>query len=437
MAKTIGLYNLLGQVQSYISRNFTAAIGDDDKRTQLKYYIEQFIRDNDFTVEGIPDKDVIDRLYSEMAEYSILTKYLSDSAIEEVNINGWDDIAITYRDGRIEKTDEHFFSPCHATDIVKRLLHHSGMIIDNATPIAQGHLPGNIRVTALKDPIVDEDRGISVSIRMLHTQSVDRQYLLDTGALTEEMMSFLETCLRYGVSFVIAGRTSSGKTTLLNTLLGSVPYGKRIYTIESGARELDLLKRDENGKVINNVVQTLSRPSDNPIYDVTQDSLVRTALRFTPDVICIGEMRDNEAHDAVEASSTDHTVITSVHGAGGRYAHMRIAFLCQRRFPIDISISIRQAAIAFPIVVFAHRLEDNSRKIMDITECVVHDDGELEYRVLYRYNIIGNEEVDGKVQIYGYFEKVNAPSDSLCDKLIRGGIPQDLLNKFTSGGDDK
>ncbi|MBR0236096.1 MAG: CpaF family protein [Clostridia bacterium] len=437
MAKTIGLYNLLGQVQLYISRNFTAAIGDDDKRTQLKYYIEQFIRDNGFTVEGIPDKDVIDRLYSEMAEYSILTKHLSDSAIEEVNINGWDDIAITYRDGRIEKTDEHFFSPRHATDIVKRLLHHSGMIIDNATPIAQGHLPGNIRVTALKDPIVDEDRGISVSIRMLHTQSVDRQYLLDTGALTEEMMSFLETCLRYGVSFVIAGRTSSGKTTLLNTLLGSVPDGKRIYTIESGARELDLVKRDKDGKVINNVVQTLSRPSDNPIYDVTQDSLVRTALRFTPDVICIGEMRDNEAHDAVEASSTDHTVITSVHGAGGRYAHMRIAFLCQRRFPIDISISIRQAAIAFPIVVFAHRLEDNSRKIMDITECVVHDDGELEYRVLYRYNIIGNEEVDGKVRIYGYFEKVNAPSDSLCDKLIRGGVPQDLLNKFTSGGDDK
>ena len=437
MAKTIELYNLLGQVQSYISQNFTAAIGDDDKRTQLKYYIEQFIRDNGFTVEGIPDKDVIDRLYSEMAEYSILTKHLSDSAIEEVNINGWDDIAITYRDGRIEKTDEHFFSPRHATDIVKRLLHHSGMIIDNATPIAQGHLPGNIRVTALKDPIVDENRGISVSIRMLHTQSVDRQYLLDTGALTEEMMSFLETCLRYGVSFVIAGRTSSGKTTLLNTLLGSVPDGKRIYTIESGARELDLVKRDKDGKVINNVVQTLSRPSDNPIYDVTQDSLVRTALRFTPDVICIGEMRDNEAHDAVEASSTDHTVITSVHGAGGRYAHMRIAFLCQRRFPIDISISIRQAAIAFPIVVFAHRLEDNSRKIMDITECVVHDDGELEYRVLYRYNIIGNEEVDGKVRIYGYFEKVNAPSDSLCDKLIRGGVPQDLLNKFTSGGDDK
>ncbi len=437
MAKTIGLYSLLSQVQSYISRNFTAAIGEEEKRSQLKYYIEQYIRENEYAVDGMTDKEVIDRLYSEMAEYSILTKYLSDPSIEEVNINGWDDIAVTYRDGRIEKKAERFFDARHATDVVKRLLHHSGMIIDNATPIAQGHLPGNIRITALKEPIVDEDRGISVSIRMIHTESVDREYLINTEALTDEMMSFLEMCLRYGVSFVIAGRTSSGKTTLLNILLASVPDWKRIYTIESGARELDLVKRDNYGNVVNNVVQTLSRPSDNPIYDVTQDSLVRTALRFTPDVICIGEMRDSEAHDAVEASSTDHTVITSVHGAGGRYAHMRIAFLCQRRFPIDISISIRQAALAFPIVVFAHRLEDNSRKIMDITECVVHDSGELEYRVLYRYEIIGNEQVYGNVRIYGYFEKVNSPSKSICDKLIRGGVPQDLLNKFTNGGNAK
>lgn len=74
---------------------------------------------------------------------------------------------------------------------------------------------------------------------------------------------------------------------------------------------------------------------------------------------------------------------------------------------------------------------------MDISECIVHDDGELEYRVLYRYEIVGNEQIDGKVKIYGYFEKVNIPSDSLCDKLIRGGVPQDLLGKFTSGGDDK
>ena len=161
-----------------------------------------------------------------------------------------------------------------------------------------------------------------------------------------ERASELKTCLRYGVSFVVAGRTSSGKTTLLNSLLGSIPDSKRIYTIESGARELSLVKRDEQGRVINNVVHTLSRPSDKDIYDITQEDLVMAALRFDPDVICVGEMRDAEAHSAVEASSTDHTVLTTVHGGGGRYAHRRIAFLSQRSLPeadIHSSVGLPQA----------------------------------------------------------------------------------------------
>ena len=430
----IELSSLVPLCQSFIARNYSAAIIDKSKTEELKAYIGKYLYDTNYSVVGFDTKGLVERLFEEMAEYSILTKHLADPDIEEININGWDDVALTHLDGRIEKAKEHFFSPTHAIDIVKKLLQHSGMIIDNAAPIAQGHLPNNTRVTALKEPIVDADRGIAVSIRMLHPQRVDRESLLQTESITEEMLYFLEVCLRYGVSFVVAGRTSSGKTTLLNSLLGSIPDGKRIYTIESGARELSLIKRDGNGKVINNVVHTLSRPSDKEAYDISQEDLVMAALRFDPDIICVGEMRDAEAHSAVEASSTDHTVVTTVHGGGGRYAHRRIAFLSQRRFPIDMKISMQQAALAFPVVVFAHKLEDNSRKVMDISECVVHDDGELEYRTLYRYKINSNEYKDGRFHIIGEFIKENSPSDYLCTKLLRGGIPQEILHKFNEGG---
>ena len=430
----IELSSLVPLCQSFIARNYSAAIIDKSKTEELKAYIGKYLYDTNYSVVGFDTKGLVERLFEEMAEYSILTKHLADPDIEEININGWDDVALTHLDGRIEKAKEHFFSPTHAIDIVKKLLQHSGMIIDNAAPIAQGHLPNNTRVTALKEPIVDSDRGIAVSIRMLHPQRVDRESLLRTESITEEMLYFLEVCLRYGVSFVVAGRTSSGKTTLLNSLLGSIPDGKRIYTIESGARELSLIKRDGNDKVINNVVHTLSRPSDKEAYDISQEDLVMAALRFDPDIICVGEMRDAEAHSAVEASSTDHTVVTTVHGGGGRYAHRRIAFLSQRRFPIDMKISMQQAALAFPVVVFAHKLEDNSRKVMDISECVVHDDGELEYRTLYRYQINSNEYKDGRFHIIGEFIKENSPSDYLCTKLLRGGIPQEILQKFNKEG---
>lgn len=424
------LWSVLAKTQQYISKYYASALTDESKHDQLKSYIEKYILDEGFLVDGFTDEKLIERLYSEMVEYSVLTPYLGSPDIDEINVNSWDDIVITWSDGHLEKLEEHFHTPGHAVDIVKRLLHHSGMIIDNATPIAQGHLPNNTRITAIKSPVVDEDCGISVSIRLLHPQRVDRKCLIDSGMANEEMVAFLEMCIRYGVSLVVAGRTSSGKTTLLNALLGSIPDDKRIYTIESGARELFLVKRNRFGEVQNNVVHTLSRPSENEAYDISQENLVVAALRFDPDIVVVGEIRDAEANSAVEASLTGHTVVTTVHSGPAESAHGRISLLCQRRFQLGMEVSLSQARQAFPLVVFAHKCEDNTRKIMDISECAVSPEGRPEYRCLYRYNITENEYKDGKFSIRGGFEKVNLPSAHLRTLLTRGGVPREALNRF-------
>ena len=383
----------------------------------------------------MPNQELIDRLYCEMAQYSILTPFLGSPNLEEINVNGWDDIALTLLDGTIVKLKEHFHSPQHAVDIIKRLLHHSGMIIDNATPMSQGHLPGNTRITALKEPIVDEDRGIAVSIRLLHPQRVTLQNLVETEFATREMVDFPCMCIRYGVPFVIAGATSSGKTTLLNAIMSSIPDNKRVFTIESGSRELSLVRRGEDARVINHTVHTLSRPSDNPAYDITQEDLVIASLRFNPDVVCIGEMRDVECYSAVEASLTGHTVVSTVHAGPGSAAHMRIALLCQRRFPINFQTSLMQAGQAFPIVVYCHKLENNTRKCMDISECIINAAGEREYNCLYNFEITRNTIENEEFVIEGQFHKPNMMSDSLRRRLIQYGVPQNELNRFLKGAD--
>ena len=380
---------------------------------------------------------MVERLFTEMAESSILTKHLADPDLEEININGWDDVALTHLDGRIEKAEEHFFSPQHAIDVVKKLLHHSGMIIDNAAPIAQGHLPNNTRITALKEPIVDEERGVAVSIRLLHPQRVTLENLVETGFATQEMVDFLCMCIRYGVPFVVAGATSSGKTTLLNAIMTSIPDNKRVFTIESGSRELSLVRRGEDGHIVNNAVHTLSRPSDNPAYDITQEDLVVASLRFNPDIVCVGEMRDVECYSAVEASLTGHTVVSTVHAGPGSAAHMRIALLCQKRFPINFQTSLMQAGQAFPIVVYSHKLENNSRKCMDISECIINAAGEREYNCLYNYEITKNTIEDEQFIIEGHFCKPNMMSDSLRRRLVQYGVPQNKLNRFLKGDDSE
>ena len=96
-----------------------------------------------------------------------------------------------------------------------------------------------------------------------------------------------------------------------------------------------------------------------------------------------------------------------------------------------MEVSLSQSRQAFPIVVFAHKCEDNSRKVMDITEGEVTPEGKTFYRCLYRYNIVENIYDGNKFIIKGEFEKVNTPSAYLQTLLTRSGVPQEELSKFT------
>jgi len=88
------------------------------------------------------------------------------------------------------------------------------------------------------------------------------------------------------------------------------------------------------------------------------------------------------------------------------------------------------AGQAFPLVVYCHKLENNERKIMDISECAIQPDGSRQYRQLYRYRIIKNTVQNGEYAIEGVFEQVNTPSESLQRRLMQYGIPQNILDRF-------
>ena len=408
----------LEQVQQEMTSRYAELFNHEDERHQMLAYIRQYLEEHTDWPDILRSRRAED-IYAEMAEYGFLTPYLRSDRLEEININAWNDVAVTDRNGKTEKLQEHFRSPQHAENLLKRLLHHSGMIVDGASPMAQGHLPGNIRITVLKSPLVDRSCGIAASIRFLHPSEIRLEELAESGFAPREELDFLCMCARYGVPFVIAGATGSGKTTLLNAVLATVPPEKRIFTIETGSRELSLVRRTEDG-VENNVIHTLSRPSESSALDISQEDLVVASLRFHPDLVCVGEMRDVECYAAVEASLTGHTVVSTVHAGAGESAHTRIALLCQKRFPLDFSTSMLQAAQAFPVIVFTHQLEDKSRRIMDVTECRIDGHGKRCYHSLYRYQLEGDRETNRTV---GSFRKAGTMSQSLYERLLRNGAP--------------
>ena len=437
-ARSAEYKEVLSRVQTHCAKNYAKLVSsetDQDTMRQLKDVISAYLVSEKLTCENLTVDILSERILADMAGYSILAKYIYEPGVEEVNVNAYDDIEVIYSSGRSVKVPEKFNSPQQALDVVRRMLSKCGMVLDDTVPSVLGYLEKNIRISADKPPIVDEDVGINVSIRIVNQATVTREKLLDYGAATEEMLDFLEACIKHGVSVCFAGATSSGKTTLMAWLLSCIPDNQRLITIEEGSRELNCIKRDEDGNVINSVVHLLTRPHSDPVMNIDQDILLERTLRKNPNVIGVGEMRSYEAMTAAEASRTGHTVATTIHSNSAAQSYRRMMTLAKKKFTtMDDNLLMQIMVEAFPVVVYTKQLEDGSRHIMEIIEGVSYKNEEVQYNTLYKFDITKNEEDDhGNVIIDGAHKKYSIMSTELQHKFLDNGLSSKKLEVFLRG----
>ncbi len=428
---------VLSGTQEYISRNHTGLLNKDTLTSEdvltLKKFIENYLMVHDIKCKGAASiVELVDKLYKDMALYSFLTDYLDERRIdelglEEININSLDCVFIkTAKKGKL-RLKERFLSPQHAIDVVKRMLRHKDMTIDDTMPVALGTLGKNIRIAVMKTPVLDSEIGISASIRIVSFSKLGREDLLKYGTATPEMLDLLELFLRHKVSICFAGETGSGKTGTAGYLLSRITEDAafRVVTLEEGSREFSLVRRDEEGYPINDVIHLITVPSGDKKYNIDQDFLLERLLRYDPDIIGVGEMRSKESFTAAETSLTNHTVVTTIHADSAEDTYDRMVTLAKKMHEFQDATLLRLMTKAFPIIAFQEVLADGSRKITEIIEGEGIDGIQVKYRTLYRYeveNTVTDEQ--GNVFVTGRFEKGDKVSDRLRKRLITRGVPR-------------
>ena len=190
------------------------------------------------------------------------------------------------------------------------------------------------------------------------------------------------------------------------------------------------MKEDAEGNVLNNVVHTVTRFSDDPKQNYDQERLLEFALTCDPDVVCVGEMKSAEAFAAQEAARTGHAVITTTHANSCKATYYRMVTLCTQKYDMGDKTLYNLVTEAFPIVLFVKKLEDNSRRVMEITECEILEDGARQLHTLYRYHVSETAVEDGKIKVRGEFQKVSTISASLQKRLLENGMPPRLLEQY-------
>jgi pilus assembly protein CpaF len=373
-------------------------------RNEIERLFSRFMADEDVILNRSERGKLLDQVTAEILGYGPIQELLSNDSVSEIMVNGPKQVWIE-QDGRLSLTDIHFKNDEHVMRIINRIVAPLGRHVDEASPMVDARLPDGSRVNVIIPPL--SLIGPTISIRKFSRVPLATRDLVRLGSITEKAMTFLEAAVKSRLNMVVAGGTSTGKTTFLNVLSSFIPDNERIITIEDAA-ELQLQQI--------HVIPLEARPSNvEGAGAITIRELVINALRMRPDRIIVGECRGKEALDMLQAMNTGHDgSMTTIHSNGARDTLSRIETMVLMAGTDLPSRAIReQIASAFDLVVYMDRLEDGSRKITSISEIVGFQEETILTQEIFR---LDQDDHDGRE---GYMLKTTGIRPLVMRKLER------------------
>jgi len=310
-----------------------------------------------------------------------IMEFLEDPEIAEVMINKWDQIYVE-KEGKLTLTGAKFADNNALLAAVNNVLQYTGKRMDPMHPLIDSRLPDGSRVHVVLAPLCRA--GTTMTIRKFAKRMFNADHLIQLGTWTEETKEYIELMVRAEKNILVAGGTSSGKTSLLNVLSTFVPNHQRIVTIEDSA-ELELQQ--------DHVVILEARMPDRwGRGGVNISELFRSSLRLRPDRVIIGEVRGGEAMDMIQAMTSGHAGSMSTLHANTALSTLNRLETLAMMSPIDLPLhALRsQIASAIDMIVLVTRFNDGRRCLTEIAEVLpLDDDGHYIIHPMFAYKLVG------------------------------------------------
>ncbi|OGT52709.1 MAG: hypothetical protein A3F17_03350 [Gammaproteobacteria bacterium RIFCSPHIGHO2_12_FULL_41_15] len=226
--------------------------------------------------------------------------------------------------------------------------HFNALIPQNASmPLIIGEQKIRLRLASLP-----AHQGYDVVMRILTSSKNKVQDLQTLGYFPEQIRLIQKAISMPSGAIIVAGPTGAGKTTTLASCMQTISSERKVYSIE-----------DPVEQVVENISQI---PVNTDHYDRTFASMTRTALRMDPDIIVLGEMRDEDtASIMMRAAITGHLVFSTIHTNSAMdiitrltdlgvsrallaSPHLLVCLICQRLIPLlcqQCAIPIEQSAL--------------------------------------------------------------------------------------------
>jgi type IV secretion system protein VirB11 len=262
-----------------------------------------------------------------------IARFLDDAGVVEVMLNPDGRLWIDRLSEGLSDTGERL-APEDGERIIRLVAHHVGAEVHTGSPRVSAELPGTgERFEGLLPPVVASP---AFAIRKPAVAVFTLDDYVTTGIMTAEQATALRDGVAARANILVAGGTSTGKTTLTNALLAEVAKTSDRVVIIEDTRELQCAAP--------NLVAMRTKDGVASLSD-----LVRSSLRLRPDRIPIGEVRGSEALDLLKAWGTGHPGgVGTIHAGSALGALRRLEQLIQ-----EAVVTVPRALIAETIDLVA------------------------------------------------------------------------------------
>jgi Flp pilus assembly CpaF family ATPase len=351
-----------------------------------------------------------------------LAGYLRDPNVENVDVNGCDQVWVTYATGErvggppVAASDEELVA------MIRTWAARGGQTsrdFSGAAPMVNVALNGGARLTATMSVTPRP----CLSLRRHGHLDASLGRLLKLGTIDPPLASFLRAAVRARCNIIVTGGVNAGKTTMLRALASEIPPGERLATLES-EYELYLHGTAEHPDVI--AFEARDANSEGA-GGISLHDLVAHALRHNPQRILVGEVRRSEIMPMLEAmnSGQDGSMCT-LHANSPAEAFDRILILALRG-----GLSLAERAIhilvgmAVDLIVHVRKRYDGTRTVRYVSEVLeVLPPADTDRPAVNRLFL---PEGPG-----GRAVAAHTPSPQLLDRLVAAGLDPAELDRSRS-----
>ena len=272
------------------------------------------------------------RFLDELFGLGPLHDLVQNQDVNEIIVNGPDHICYETRNG-LHTLSDSFLSALTFGNFIHRICEEVGIVLTLDQPFADSNWRG-WRMHLARQPVVNVSFHLSLRRHPQNPWTLEK--LKHQGWAPDPAIHLIQKLIKNRKNILIAGPTSSGKTSVLNSCLQSLPKNERIIIIE-----------DSSELLLPNTLSTklLTRQQEN-IRFIDQQELVRQSLRMRPDRIIMGETRGDEAKDLLLALATGHSgSLGTIHANDHRQALWRLEMLVQMGAPSWNTQTIQQMIV--------------------------------------------------------------------------------------------